>query len=153
MRRIIVLIKIFALKFKYRKKINISYKVSFRKGLNININGGKLIIGDGVFINNNCSINCQKLIKIGDNTLIGENVKIYDHNHRYKDKKIKIREQGFNTKEVSIGENCWIGSNVTILKGVEIGNNVVIGANVLVHKSIPDDSIVRLNTNIIVDKY
>ena len=153
MNRIIILIKIFTLKLKYRKSINISYKVSFRKRVNININGGRLKIGDGVFINNNCSINCQKLIEIGENTLIGENVKIYDHNHRYKDKKINIREQGFNIKEIYIGKNCWIGSNVTILKGVTIGDNVVIGANVLVHKSIPDNSIVRLNTNTIVEKY
>lgn len=43
--------------------------------------------------------------------------------------------------KVSIGNNIYFGTNVTILKGVSIGNNCVIGAGSLVTKDIPDNSV------------
>lgn len=42
---------------------------------------------------------------------------------------------------IVIGEDCWIGSNVTILGGVKIGNGCVIGAGSIVTKNIPDYSV------------
>lgn len=103
---------------------------------------GKIVIGENCFFNCNCSINSMLRIEIGDDCIFGENVCIYDHNHQYKKENIEIRKQGFDKKKVLIGNNCWIGSNVTILAGVQIGNNVVIGAGVVVTKSIPDNSVV-----------
>ena len=41
-----------------------------------------------------------------------------------------------------IGNDVWIGGNVTILPGVEIGNNVIIAAGAVVTKNIPDNCIV-----------
>ena len=43
-----------------------------------------------------------------------------------------------------IGKHCWIGSNVTIIKGASIGDNCVIGAGSLVTGGtvIPDGSVV-----------
>ena len=46
-----------------------------------------------------------------------------------------------NDKDVIIEDGCWIGCNVTILKGVTIGRGSVIGAGSLVTKSIPPYSI------------
>lgn len=40
-------------------------------------------------------------------------------------------------KPVTIGRNCWITTNVTILPGVSIGDNTVIGAGSVVTKDIP----------------
>jgi len=105
-----------------------------------------LIIGDGVFFNNNCSINILEEVIIGENTIFGENIKIYDHNHNYKLSDILIKDQGFTTKKINIGKNCWIGSNVVILKGVSIGDNVIIGANCLIHKDIPSNHKIINNT-------
>jgi acetyltransferase-like isoleucine patch superfamily enzyme len=105
----------------------------------------KLSIGDNVFFNSNCSINCFDEITIGNDCLFGESVKFYDANHNYKDASKLISEQGWNTGKIKIGNNCWFGANVIVLKNVTIGNNVIIGANCLVYKSIPDDSIVTSN--------
>lgn len=44
-------------------------------------------------------------------------------------------------KPVTIGDNVWITSNVTILPGVSIGNNTIIGAGSVVTKSIPGGGI------------
>lgn len=41
-----------------------------------------------------------------------------------------------------IGDNCYIGPGVKIVKPVHIGNNVVIGANAVVNKDIPDNTMV-----------
>lgn len=109
-----------------------------------------LIIGSA-FFNRSCSFSAHKLIKIGQNCIFGENVKIYDHNHIFKDKDVAISEQGFSIDEVVIGNNCWIGSNVTILKGVHIGDNVIIGASCLIYKDIPDNSIVKMNSSLLIE--
>jgi acetyltransferase-like isoleucine patch superfamily enzyme len=102
---------------------------------------GIIEVGQGTFFNANCAINALLSIKIGENCLFGENVKVYDHNHNFKATPQLIKEQGYSKAPVQIGSNCWIGSNVTILKGVTIGNNCVIGANSLVNKDLPSDSI------------
>lgn len=47
----------------------------------------------------------------------------------------------FKTGPVCIGNNTLIGANVTILPGVTIGNNVKIGAGAIVSKDIPDNSL------------
>ena len=103
---------------------------------------GKLTIGRYCFFNNNCSFNCLDTIEIGDNTQFGEDVRLYDANHLYKDKEKLISEQGVSKDKISIGSNCWIGANVVILKGVSIGNNAIIGAGCIIYKSIPPDSLV-----------
>ena len=45
-------------------------------------------------------------------------------------------------KPVRIGNDVWIGGNVTILPGVTIGNNVVVAAGAVVTKDIPDNTLV-----------
>ena len=41
-----------------------------------------------------------------------------------------------------IGNDVWIGSNVSILEGIVIGDGAIIGANALVTKDIPPYAIV-----------
>jgi maltose O-acetyltransferase len=43
--------------------------------------------------------------------------------------------------EIHIGNDEWLGGNVTVLPGVTIGNNVVVGAGAVVTKYIPDNSL------------
>jgi maltose O-acetyltransferase len=43
-------------------------------------------------------------------------------------------------KPITIGNDVWIGGNVSILSGVTIGNRCVIGAGSVVTRDIPDDS-------------
>ena len=43
---------------------------------------------------------------------------------------------------IKIGDNCYIGTGVTILGPVTIGNNVTIGAGSIVNKDVPDNAIV-----------
>lgn len=114
-------------------------------------NNAELEIGENVFINNFCSINCLEKISIGDNTLLGENVKIYDHNHAYNrsDNQLDVSHTEFTKSPITIGKNCWLGSNVTILKGVTIGDNCIIGAGCTIAKDIPSNSTIINQQNLI----
>lgn len=137
------ILKITLYKLLYGKKIKIG-SLTVRDRFNLTIlMDGHIYIGKNVFFNHDCSItSCGSVVKIGDGTIFGENVKIYDHNHCYEDINIPIKDQGYTTAPVSIGNHCWICSNVVILKGVTIGNNVVIGAGCVIYKDIPSSSIV-----------
>lgn len=130
-------------------RLTIGENCTFRQRCNIGLHfAGQLTIGKSNFFNNDCSITCLNNIFIGDNNLFGEGVKLYDHNHEFRDKVMLIQKQGFNIGQVTIGNNCWFGSNCIILNNVTIGDNVIVGANVLVYKSIESNTIVRANTPI-----
>ncbi len=105
-------------------------------------------IGNSFFANKGLSINVLGNIKIGNNTILGEDVKLYDHNHGYKINYKNIQDQPYSIGKLSIGNNCWIGSNCVILKDVSIGNNCIIGANCVIYKSIPDNTIINSSTRL-----
>lgn len=123
--------------------IKIGKNLSARRDFEIRASSGSILIGGGCFFNNNCTLVSLKGIKIGENCIFGENVLIYDHDHRFRERRGLIKDQGFVIKEVVLGNNIWIGSNVTILKGVNIGDNSVIGANCVIYKDVPENTLVR----------
>lgn len=136
-------LKIIYWKLKYGKRIKIGKKLRFRKGFIINISrNGYLEIGDNNAFNNYCSINCRKIIKIGDNNMFGENVKMYDHNHIFNDKNINM-QKSYIDKEVTIGNDNWIASNVTILSNTKLGNRNVVAANIVLNERYEDEYLIK----------
>ena len=106
----------------------------------------KINIGNNVGISG-ATIYARKGITIGDNTLIGGNVKILDNDFhpleveaRNKDDKSKIK-----AKEIVIGKNCFIGCNSLILKGSKIWDGSVVGAGSVVKREFPENSIIAGN--------
>lgn len=103
----------------------------------------KIIIKDGVGISGASIVTCS-YIEIGENTFIGANVNIYGtdfHPIKSEDRQKQKTTVDAPTSPIKIGRNCWIASNVTILKGVTIGDNAVIGAMSLVNKDIPANTV------------
>jgi acetyltransferase-like isoleucine patch superfamily enzyme len=93
-------------------------------------------IGDNVWINNNSTlISDGSSITIHDNVLIGYNFSMYDSDFHdlHPEKRLTGNPQ---IASVTIKRNVFIGSNVTILKGVEIGENSIIASGSIVTKSI-----------------
>ena len=115
---------------------------------NFHVSSGKLVLNDGVFINNSCSFNCMERIEVGAGTMMGEGVRFYDHDHVYTAE--KIEKWQCTTAPIRVGRDCWIGSNVTILKGVTIGDNTIIGAGCLIRNDIPSNSVVYNDGNVLV---
>lgn len=77
-------------------------------------------------------------LSIGANCSISAGVQIYSHDT------VSWATSGgkepYTYSETSIGDNCYIGPNTIISKGVKIGVGCVIGANSFVNKSFPDGS-------------
>ena len=80
--------------------------------------------------------------EIGNDCIVGQYFSCHPENHNYQDRKSLIRLQGVNRKGIQIGDNCWIGSKVTILDGVKIGSGSIIAAGCVVNKSFPANSII-----------
>ena len=134
---IFAILKLIFYKILYGANFSMPFSSSFRERFNVAIKDGSVCIGKNVFFNNDCSITAVgSSINIGDNTILGENVKMYCHNHCYHEGSRLIKEQGYTSAPIKIGENCWITSNVVILKGVTIGDNCVIGAGCIIYKNV-----------------
>lgn len=101
--------------------------------------GSNITIGDNFYTNYNCSIlDCAK-VTFGDNVFIAPNCVITTAGHAIDAEK---RSKGLEIAlPISVGNNVWIGANVTILPGVTIGDNTIIGAGSVVTKDIPSDVI------------
>ena len=97
-------------------------------------------INNNVWINNNFVAIAEIGIEIGENTLIGENVKIYDSDFHNIHPNKRINHIALKGK-IHIGKNVFIGTNVTILKDINIGENSIIAAGSVVTRSIPENVI------------
>lgn len=98
--------------------------------------GSHISVGDNFYANFNCIMLDVANIKIGNNVFFGPSVNVYTACHPIY---APVRNEGFEyAKEITIGDDVWIGGNVTINPGVHIGNNVVIGSGSVVTGDIPD---------------
>lgn len=79
-------------------------------------------------------------IRIGDDGLMGPGVRIFASNHGSR-KGPPIRLQPFVEKDVSIGNDVWIGANAVIVAGVTVGDGALIAAGSVVTSDIPPNSI------------
>ena len=103
-------------------------------------NGKNIFIGNNFTGNYNLTILDIREVWIGDNVMIGPNTLITTVGHPLTP--MGRRKHLGIAKPVRIGNDVWIGGNVTILPGVTIGNNVVVAAGAVVTKDVPDNSLV-----------
>lgn len=98
-------------------------------------------IGEGTFIGPGVCIAGPGDIAIGKRCLIAAHVGIFANNHNFADPTKYIADQGISRQGIVIGDDCWLGHNVTVLDGVTIGEGSVIGAGAVVNRDIPPYSI------------
>lgn len=114
--------------------VTIGYYITLEAG-----SAGKIITGDHVNLTHNIIISSNEEIRIGDFTLIGENVSLRDTDHKT-DLNAKIAIQTVLSDQIIIGKDVWIGAGSIILKGSKLGEGSVIAANSVVtqHNVIED---------------
>ena len=108
-----------------------------------------LSIGDGTSIPKGATFYCTKApLTIGKKVIFGPKPTIITGDHRIDiqgkyiiditdDEKLPENDQ-----PVTIEDGCWIGANVTILKGVTLGHDSVVAAGSVVTKSCEPYSII-----------
>jgi acetyltransferase-like isoleucine patch superfamily enzyme len=111
--------------------------------------GGEIAIGCNTFVGPSL-LACATRIEVGDDVHIAWGCDIVDHNSHaiaWSKRKNDVRDwyvgrdkkdwSNVVTSPVKIGDKCWIGMNVIVLKGVEIGEGAIVAAGAVVTKSIP----------------
>lgn len=101
---------------------------------------GDIIIGDNTRIGLHNTIIGP--VTIGNNVNLAQGIVVTALNHNFDDATKRIDEQGVSTKQIKIGNDVWIGANVTILQGVTIGTHCVVAAGAVVTKDVPDYCVV-----------
>jgi maltose O-acetyltransferase len=108
--------------------------------------GGNLHVHEGVRIRNPGQVRCGRSlgigndvmlqagggIEFGNDVIVGPGVKIWTQNHRSDDIDTPIREQGTIYAGVSIGDDCWIGSDTFIMPGVRPPRGCIVVAGSVV---------------------
>ena len=89
--------------------------------------------------------NAAQSVQIGQNVLIASNVSITDSDHVVEPVMPTARNPKLVTRPVRIEDNCWLGQNVVVLKGVTVGRNSIVGASSVVTRSVPPRSVVAGN--------
>jgi acetyltransferase-like isoleucine patch superfamily enzyme len=105
-------------------------------------NKGKGVrIGNDTGVNQGAFIGGQGGVDIGHHVIIGPGVKIFSEDHQFFGDDY-IKNQGEKRAQVIIGNNCWLGSNVTILAGVKLGDKTIVAAGAVVNKSFSGNCII-----------
>ncbi|MDT8301036.1 MAG: acyltransferase [Sedimentisphaerales bacterium] len=122
----------------------------------------KIFIGDGCIILYRFQCNAAQSVRIGRNVLIASNVLVTDSDHVIEPSGLPVTKNNkFITRPVVIEDNCWIGQNAAILKGVTIGQSSIVGANSVVTHNVPSYSVAvgnpariikRLDVSVGIDK-
>ena len=117
--------------------------------------GGTLTIGRYTGVAYDSEIRCEQQVDIGEYGMISYRVCIYDtntHSTDWRERRKRIEhcypegvyeETKPGTSPVFIGDDVWIGKEVTITKGAHIGNRCIMGIRTtLGSETVDDDSIV-----------
>lgn len=123
--------------------VSIGRNCEFAADCDIQAHGDGIVsIGEGTYMNRFCMISAHKSVTIGKHCMFGPSVKIFDNNHKFSQSEGVSSE--LSCGPIKIGDNCWLASNVILLKGAEIGDNCVIGAGCIINGVVPSGSIVKV---------
>lgn len=104
--------------------------------------GAGIRIGNNVIIGPQCFIGFGGKIEIGDGVMIAPHVVIVSHNHSFERLDVTMRDQPLQCLPITIEEDVWISSHVTILPGVRIGRGAIIAAGAVVNRDVESYAIV-----------
>jgi acetyltransferase-like isoleucine patch superfamily enzyme len=109
---------------------------------------GEITIGNFTTVQDRC--NFQGHITIGAHCLFAANVLMSSGTHHYmerpswliRDQDELVGARGYDPADarnlpINVADDCWIGTNCVVMRGVSLGRGCVVGANSVVTKSVP----------------
>jgi acetyltransferase-like isoleucine patch superfamily enzyme len=114
--------------------------VEFRRNFRAEVSsGGRIEIGAHTVFTYDVLMQCSTRITIGRGCLFGQSTFIVDGNHRFKDVDKPILAQGYDFREITIGDDVGVMTKCTIIN--DLGDRTFVGANSVVTKPIPPYSV------------
>jgi acetyltransferase-like isoleucine patch superfamily enzyme len=99
---------------------------------------GEVTVGANTWVGPHTILDGSGNLKVGDNCSISANVQIYTHDSV--NWAISGGVEPYSYSKTIIGNNCYIGPNSIIAKGVVLGDGCIVGANSFVNKSFEANS-------------
>jgi maltose O-acetyltransferase len=100
----------------------------------------EISLGREAQIMNGCQFIAFERIEIGSRCAIGPDCLLMDNDGHEIDP--ERRQEPGKTAPILLGENVWLGTRVTILKGVRVGRDAIVGSGAVVTKDVADGDIV-----------
>ncbi len=101
----------------------------------------RIQVGDDTTLNEFVYVSGYGGVKIGSGVRIGHRTSIISSDHDISDPSVRVKDSGLTSAPVDIGDDVFIGCNVTILMGVRIGKGAVIAAGSVVTRDVPEFTI------------
>jgi acetyltransferase-like isoleucine patch superfamily enzyme len=101
-----------------------------------------LVIGDDVWIGQDCFFHAAGGITIGSRVGIGPRVSVLTSQHGEEGRGVPILFSDLEFAHVLIADDCNIGLGATILPGVTIGRGAQVGAAAVVTRDVPAYAVV-----------
>ncbi len=121
---------------RYNGKISIGSGGQIHNGAQIIAHKGVITMGDRVTVNAYCTLYGHGNLTIGNNVLIASHCTLIPANHNFENTDIPIRDQGETMDGITIEDDVWLGTHVTVLDGVTIGTGSVVAAGSVVTKDV-----------------
>ena len=104
---------------------------------------GEIYIGNNTFLGNNTIVYSEKgyKVSIGADCMIAAMCHIINTDHKIASVECAMNQQGTVSENISIEDDVWLASAVTVLKGVNIKRGSVIGAKAVVNKSTEENGV------------
>jgi acetyltransferase-like isoleucine patch superfamily enzyme len=112
--------------------------------------GGRIEIGRFCYIGDNVILSARASIQIGEATLLGHGVQVFDNDSHPTDawqREVQFRRMlgdksvtapmEISARPIVIGRRCWIGLGTLVMKGVTIGDDTVVAAASVVTSDLP----------------
>jgi len=110
------------------------------------INIHNISIGNDVVLANGSFLQGAGEIVLGDDVLLGPDVKIWSTTHIFEDLNTPISQQGYEYKKVILGDGVWIAANSIVLPGVHLPAGCIVSAGSVVGiKKYPEYAILAGN--------
>ncbi|MGI8881176.1 MAG: acyltransferase [Jatrophihabitans sp.] len=122
-------------------RLTIGPWVHLGHGVAVRCHEGTLRIGAKCVLGRYTTINTYLDVAIGDSTIVADWVYISDFDHKTADVTVPIKDQGIVKSPVRIGSDVWLGTKVTVTRGVDIGDGCVVAANAVVTRDLPAYSV------------